>query len=351
MNANLSEYVLPSAARAAMTASWRKSVVRLLQLHPERVHLLMTAPRSEWAASALDFGGHFDLYLALTDAQSPEEKVVGQVAFCWLQHRFSERRAAPERHTELKVSTLSEMLYIDVERARFQRWLDTDPQRPLAIDGIGSSRLICTTRQLCEALSALDDAAPQLRGEIAITSPKVVLMRSDEGASRLFDSGSSFCLWVCITLNGDTNSNSWNCFCRSVHDSAHSLLFVFAREQPLALNLTEQRLNSPLPAKQRPRDNVLHAAYGSALERWALRRALAHAARLPDGDLDSRRTACRSGFERAKQLVGFAMSRIRAWPNSAHSVHASCRNRVTMFYLPPPMTASARPLIGSQPRY
>jgi HEXXH motif-containing protein len=303
---NVSEYFLPSAARAAalraaMTASWSESMVRVLGSHPEQASLPMVASLAGWAASALDFGVYFDLCLASIDDQSSEAKAVGQAAIRWLQHRFLEEKSARGRHTELQVSTLSELFYIGVDRARFLRWLDTDSQRSLAIGGIGPSRLICATRELYEAWFALGDVAPQLREEIAIISPEVLLVRSDEEASTRFDSVSSFCLWGCMALNTDTHFNSWDYFGSLVNGSAHNLLFAFARQQPLVLNPNDQRSNSPLRDDQRPIDTVFHAAFASAREVWALKRALTHSGRLPGDDMDPRRTGL---LERLRTSAG-----------------------------------------------
>ena len=89
----MSEYFLPSAARAAalraaMTASWSESMVRALGAHPEQASLPMVSSLADWAASALDFGVYFDLCLASIDAQSSEAKAVGQAAIRWLHYRF-----------------------------------------------------------------------------------------------------------------------------------------------------------------------------------------------------------------------------------------------------------------------
>lgn len=276
--------------RTAMTGAWRASLARALQSHTEQVDVPAPTLPADWAASALDFGAYFDICLASLDTQSSQAKAVGEVACHWLQRRFSKKKTPPVRHSDLQVSTLSELFFSAVERARFQRWLDADPQRPLAMGGIGPSRLICATRELSQAWFALGDVAPQLRDEIAIISPEVILVRSGEMASMRFDSVSSFCLWGCMALNTEAHFSRWDYFSSLVRESAHSLLFAFARQQPLVLNPIDMRLDSPLCDEASAMDHVFHAAFVSARDVWALRRAVAHTGRLAGDDLDPQRT-------------------------------------------------------------
>lgn len=299
----MSPCFLPSAARAdslreAMGASWRQSLTRSLQTRPGQASFPTATPPAGWAPSALDFGAYFDLCLVVPDGEPARLEPVGEVAFRWLQQRFAKpaptkQSGPPPLETELKVTTLSELFYSSAEIARFERWLDMDAERPLALEGIGASRLMVSTRELRLAWQTLGAVTPALRDEIAIISPEVVLARSGEAEGGGFDGVSSFCLWGCMVLNTGTHHDSWDYFCGLMHESAHNLLFALARNEPLVLNPIEALFDSPLRDEPRPMDGIFHAAFVSAREVYALRHAVAHTGELPGDSLDRQRTGLR----------------------------------------------------------
>lgn len=81
----------------------------------------------------------------------------------------------------------------------------------------------------------------------------------------------------------------------------HSELQV-SRQQPLVLNPIDMRFDSPLCDEASAMDNVFHAAFVSAREVWALRRAVAHTGRLAGNEVDPQRT----GFQERLRMSEYA---------------------------------------------
>lgn len=157
-----------------------------------------------------------------------------------------------------------------------------------------------TTRSFIDrykhAMSLLEQATPELAGEIHSIVHEVVGVAGGPSDQGEFHGGSHYQLWGALFLNAGLHTNRIEMAEVLAHESAHSLLFGFCTHEPLTLNEDSQLFESPLRAEPRPMDGIYHATYVSARMHWAMNqllesellsdeeRGLAYAARDRDRD-------------------------------------------------------------------
>lgn len=299
-----------------MAASWHSSLSHTLRSLPAPSVAAAIRLPPQWLPSALDYGAYFDLHLSAVSADPAETEAVRDSALSWLAHRFPARsdRSTPQPGPKgLCIQALGESDFTGAETARLKRWLDTDAQQPLCLQSPDPERLQNAALVLEQAWTVLGAVAPELRDEIAIISPQVLLARSADPSGGRFGGASSFCLWGCVALNADVLEDAWDGFSSLVHESAHGLLFAQARRQPLVRNAPDEHYASPLRTDPRPMDGIFHAAFVSAREVWAFRQALVHPGALPGDSSDPSRAGLRQRLQDRENAFRACDSQLTRW--------------------------------------
>jgi HEXXH motif-containing protein len=224
----------------------------------------------------LVFGAYFDLMA------SPEGAEAGSpAAQAWLGSRFSGLGSAAVPHEALadsaapRISTLTLLHYSEQEMACWRRWLDTEPDNAMVLMGLDEASLQVEAEKILKALQFLARCAPELCAELTVLTRDILVARPGGGQLLDFRGASSFALWGAIAVNQQAHPHWWCYVSTLVHETAHSLLFARAREEPLVLNDPDARYLSPLRADARPMDGIFHAAFVSAREACALDQCLA----------------------------------------------------------------------------
>ena len=225
----------------------------------------------------LVFGAYFDLMSTATEPAS----VRSQSARTWLRKRLAGDAASAALSQILadcgppRISTLTLAHYSEPEIGCWQRWLDTEPDNAMALSGLDEAHLQVDAEKIQKALQFLARCAPELFAELTVLTREILVTRPGGGQRLYFRGASSFALWGAIAVNPQAHPNWWNYVSTLVHETAHSLLFARARDEPLVLNDPEARYQSPLRADARPMDGIFHAAFVSAREACALDQCLA----------------------------------------------------------------------------
>lgn len=234
----------------------------------------------------LAFGAYFDLMVS-----SPEgADGASQTAQAWLRRRFLGDDDLKALHQVLaeagppRVGTLTLLHYSEPEIACWRRWLDTEPDNAMVLMGLDEASLQAEAEKIEKALRFLARCAPELSAELTVLTREVLVARPGGGRRLEFRGASSFALWGAIAVNQQAHPNWWNYVSTLVHETAHSLLFARARDEPLVLNDPEARYQSPLRADARPMDGIFHAAFVSAREACALDQCLAFLDEQPDAE-------------------------------------------------------------------
>ena len=233
----------------------------------------------------LVFGAYFDLMA------SPEGGEAGRpAAQAWLRSRFSGLASAAVLHEGLadsaspRISTLTLLHYSEQEVACWRRWLDTEPDNAMALTGLDEASLQVEAEKILKALTFLSCCAPELCAELTVLTRDILVAQPGGGQRLDFRGASSFALWGAIAVNPQAHPNWWNYVSTLVHETAHSLLFACARDEPLVFNDPDTRYQSPLRVDARPMDGIFHAAFVSAREACALDQCLAFLDEQPDAE-------------------------------------------------------------------
>jgi hypothetical protein len=183
--------------------------------------------------------------------------------------------------------------------ARYLRLMDTDPAQPFRIKSPPPACTEAFRQRLSNAQSRARLLLPSLAAEISQLIRQIVLVVPEKGGEALFAGGSCYMLWGALLLNVDAFDDDILLLQALAHESAHTLLFGFASDEPLVLNDADELYASPLREDPRPMDGIFHATYVSARMHWAMATAL------ESGKLDRQESAtattacednCRSFF-------------------------------------------------------
>lgn len=235
---------------------------------------------------AQDYGAYFDLVLQPDSAPAQRAE-----ARDYLRQRMTEGATGPGGNSagDPAITTLLSPFYTPSQVERFARWWDIEPDNAMALAPVASEALAVARKQIERAFGFLGLACPQLRDEIRVLIREIVIARPD-GSHRVdFGGASSFTLFGAIALNADAH-DGWPRYYQSlVHETAHTLLFAIAREEPLVLNDPNETFGSPLRDDLRPMDGLFHAAFVSVREAMALDALLCRHERTPcltDGETE-----------------------------------------------------------------
>jgi HEXXH motif-containing protein len=245
--------------RAAMDGEFWRSDASLLgeAVQPSRSVL----------AEPLDYGACCDLALEHPGGRgpSPQER---EAALEHLRRRFhaSGTTGAAAPFASARITPLSAHHYSSAEIARMMRWWDIEANDRLALIPATADDRDHIALQLLEALDQLRHCAPELHGEALALIRDFVVVRAEDTAAIQSQAGSSFALWGAVMVNAGAQGGWPNIFRIVVHETAHTLLFAIARDEPLVLNPPDETHASPLRQDPRPMDGIYHAAFVSARE-------------------------------------------------------------------------------------
>jgi len=156
----------------------------------------------------------------------------------------------------------------------YRRFMDTDPNARFGIAGPSSEVAAAFSERLLAAFQLISQALPELAEEFDRLITQIILVAPEPDAEYQFDGGSAYMLWGGLFLNALSHDNLIALVEVLAHESAHMLLFGFARDEPLVLNPDEELYPSPLRQDPRPMDGIYHSTYVSARMHWAMSRLL-----------------------------------------------------------------------------
>jgi hypothetical protein len=154
---------------------------------------------------------------------------------------------------------------------RYRRMMDTDPAAPYRFEEPPAEAATAYAAGIRAALDLMARADGELAGEFRSLVSQVLLAtgESADGLSE-FDGGSSFMLWGALFINPGRPKTDVELVETLAHESAHSLLFGFAIDDPLVENPDSERFKSPLRDDPRPMDGIYHATFVSARMHYAM---------------------------------------------------------------------------------
>ena len=153
---------------------------------------------------------------------------------------------------------------------RYTRMMNSDQSIELGFQAPDPIAAAAFEHRLQRGLALLDNALPELAGEIRAIVRQIVIAGSDPTKKMQFDGGSHFQLWGALFLNCNYHHDDIAVAEVLAHESAHSLLFGFCTEEPLVENDDEELFASPLRTDLRPMDGIYHATFVSARMHWAM---------------------------------------------------------------------------------
>ncbi|MGJ8605632.1 MAG: aKG-HExxH-type peptide beta-hydroxylase [Marivita sp.] len=116
----------------------------------------------------------------------------------------------------------------------------------------------------------MQNALPELYGEITAIVHEILLGGAPHGDSVEFDGASHYQFWGLLILNPKHHNTPLEIVEVLAHEASHSLLFGLTVDEPLVLNPNEDLFASPLRQDLRPMDGIYHATYVSARMCWAM---------------------------------------------------------------------------------
>lgn len=205
------------------------------------------------------FGRYYDLVRAIGDDN-----------FASGERLFAELAAAAPAAPGLEVLAIDDPA-LGEDSARYLRMMNDDPTVDLSFEAPKPADAASFRVRLADALALLDEALPELAGEIRAIVRQIVIAGSDPARKYQFDGGSHYQLWGALFLN---HHHAGRVALAEVlaHESAHSLLFGFCTDEALVENEDEERFASPLRVDPRPMDGIYHATYVSARMHWTMAR-------------------------------------------------------------------------------
>lgn len=126
------------------------------------------------------------------------------------------------------------------------------------------------TKILNEGFSLMQQAMPELYGEISAIVHEIILARAPKGDKMEFDGASHYQFWGLLMLNPKHHPTPLQVVEVLAHEASHSLLFGLTIEEPLVFNADNELYASPLRVDLRPMDGIYHATYVSARMCWAM---------------------------------------------------------------------------------
>jgi hypothetical protein len=174
----------------------------------------------------------------------------------------------------LRLIALGDPALADRE-ARYVRLMSDGVDQPYTFLAPTMVELAAFKTQFAEVCALLQQAAPELLGELNALISELVLVAGDENAAVRFDGGSSYRLWGALFLNTHRHETRVGLIEALAHESAHSRLFGLCIDETAVRNEDDELHASPLRQDPRPMDGVYHATFVSARMHWAMARLIA----------------------------------------------------------------------------
>lgn len=203
----------------------------------------------------------FALYYELVDAVIEERWDNAEERF----RRLAAIRPAPPGLQILALNDTS-----GADGGRYRRLMCSDESLDINFLEPDADKANAFRARILSARRLLDRAAPELAGEVGAIINEIVLVAGDPKCKMQFDGGSHFQLWGSLFLNTDFHPTELAVVEVIAHESAHSLLHGFCRDENLVENDEEERFASPLRVDPRPMHGIYHAAFVSARMHWAM---------------------------------------------------------------------------------
>jgi len=235
----------------------------LIPFDGDAMRRLYEALRQGMSARPKAFADYYDLVPALEMGQDDEAiRLFGELA--------QATPAAPE----LEILALNDPA-LGSDQERFTQMMNSDPTVDLGFLPPPPEVYGPFVERLTAGLALLDQALPDLSGEIRAIIRQVIVITGDSSKAYDVDGGSHYQLWGAVFLNGLHHPNRVAVAEVLAHECAHSLLFGFCTDTTLVENEDDELFSSPLRVDPRPMDGIYHATFVSARMHWAMTRLAA----------------------------------------------------------------------------
>lgn len=155
-----------------------------------------------------------------------------------------------------------------------------------------------------DAFALLEEAVPDLHGELAGLVRELMVAQSPAAAPFVFDGASHYQFWGLLLLNPMRHRTPLAVAEAIAHEAGHSLLFGLTTDEPLVFNPDDELYPSPLRRDPRPMDGIYHATFVSARMAWTMARLAAGPVLAPD---ERDRAARAAASDRAHFFAGHAV--------------------------------------------
>ena len=153
----------------------------------------------------------------------------------------------------------------------YRKCFDTDPDVQYGFSSPSPDGSHTAKERINDAFELMKHSIPDLYDEITgILSEILLASTSGNESSAYFSGASSYQLWGAMVLNADMERSVIDMLGTLTHESTHNLLFGLTVSEPLVLNGSDKRYQSPLRADPRPMDGIFHATVVSARMYYAM---------------------------------------------------------------------------------
>ncbi len=299
----MNNLILPNPkSTATIAANVHQKLFRSLHhLVFEVIGQRVTPPLSEDALRAIIFGGPsgpsaavFALHAALLDAATRSDMAEVPKLFEVLSAMADRDTAAP---TKIAISPLSETHVHHDDVDLLKRVFADDIGLTANLVGPPEEEVARAQRLICEAVDALDQAAPAWAEELRSLANHIYLATAHDEASYLFAGAAVFDAFGAMLINPVGLRDRATTMMAVIHESSHQQMFLFHLDDPVVLNDAEFTYTSPLRKEPRPMEGIFHAMWVSARMVLAARavRLSPHAPEWAD-DLKEHQTRAHGAF-------------------------------------------------------
>jgi hypothetical protein len=155
-----------------------------------------------------------------------------------------------------------------------------------------------STEAFREAIAIISRIDNRIHDEVhGFLSRLYLAIGNKDPLAKPFGGVTSLMVWGASFVNVEVYKSRWDAVQFLVHEITHSLLFGLSSDEPLVLNLAEEKYKSPLRSDQRPMDGIFHATIVCA-RLAAFNRDWANSGFVGSGDRDFCEKAAASNAQR-----------------------------------------------------
>lgn len=239
--------------------------------------------REGMRVSPFTFAAYYDLVCALLDENESNT-----------QQAFAELTSAVAFEDVMRIDRLGDPALGDLNE-RIISIMGAGENTDIGFEPPSVETAAAFRTRLDAGFALLDEALPQLAGEIHAIVRHLIIAGSDLTKKYQFDGASHFQLWGALFLNANFHEDRIAVVEVLAHECSHSLLFGFCTHEPLVRNRDEELYTSPLRVDPRPMDGIFHATFVSARMHWAMSR-LAQSPSLTVEEKERAREAAEADF-------------------------------------------------------